>query len=129
MTALVGASVFLIAGSAIALLFGWITADESLIWTSIAASVAGAVCLALAYHRARTEVGAARAAGPAERGVDAEIAAAAAGAPAAQDVVVIRRSKRFHRPDCRYATSKNAEEMNKTDALSAGFMPCGICKP
>ena len=53
MTALVGTSVLLIAASAIALVTGWVTADESLIWTSIGASAAAAVALALAYFRAR----------------------------------------------------------------------------
>lgn len=53
MTALVGASVLLIAASAIALVTGWVTADESLIWTSIGASVGAAVALALAFFRAR----------------------------------------------------------------------------
>ena len=38
MTVLIGASVLLIAGSAIALVFGWTGADQSLIWTSIAAT-------------------------------------------------------------------------------------------
>lgn len=53
MTALVGTSVLLIAASAIALVTGWVSADESLIWTSIGASAAAAVTLALAYFRAR----------------------------------------------------------------------------
>lgn len=116
----------MIAGSAIALLFGWITADESLIWTSIAASVAGGVCLALAYYRARGEVTGRSAEAS---GATAEVVAVAAGGPGTQDVVAVRRSKKFHRPDCRYAASKNAENMTKSDALRAGFTACGVCKP
>jgi hypothetical protein len=46
-TVLIGGSILLIAASAIALGFGWVTADESLIWTSIAASVGAGVLLAL----------------------------------------------------------------------------------
>jgi methylphosphotriester-DNA--protein-cysteine methyltransferase len=44
-------------------------------------------------------------------------------------VVGIRDKKRFHRPNCRYASSKGAEEMTKADARRAGMRPCGICKP
>ena len=61
MTALIGGSVLLIAGSAIALVFGWITAEAVLIWLSIGASVAAGILLALGYARSRSEVeGAAR---------------------------------------------------------------------
>jgi hypothetical protein len=55
MTVLIGASVLLIAASAVALVFGWTGADQSLIWTSIAATAAAAVTLALAYFRSRHE--------------------------------------------------------------------------
>lgn len=114
MTALAGASVLLIAAAAIALLFGWITANESLIWTSIAASVGAGVSLALAYFRAREEV---------------PVAESTAGIPpaASDDVVRARGSKRFHRPDCPYA--KTGESLTKTDALQRGFIPCGVCNP
>lgn len=54
MTTLIAVSIALIVGSAAVLVFGWIGANESLIWGSIAASVAAAVCLALAYAKART---------------------------------------------------------------------------
>ena len=127
MTALVGASVFLIAGSAIALVFGWITADESLIWTSIAASVAGAVCLSLAYFRSREEtVAVARADAPEPEPIRPK---AAAPTTVTEEVVGIPRSKRFHRPGCRYAAAKNGQNMTKTDALRVGYTPCGVCKP
>lgn len=55
MTVLIGGSVLLIAASAIALVFGWAGASEPLILTSIVASVASAVMLALAYYRSRSE--------------------------------------------------------------------------
>ena len=55
MTALIGGSVLLIAGSALALVFGWLTAEAALIWTSIAASVVAGILLALGYSRARQE--------------------------------------------------------------------------
>ena len=60
MTALIGGSVLLIAGSALALVFGWITAQSVLIWTSIAASVTAGILLALGYYRSREEIAASR---------------------------------------------------------------------
>ncbi len=56
MTALVGGSVLLIAASALALIFGWITAESALIWTSIIASVVAGILLALGYQRSRQEL-------------------------------------------------------------------------
>ena len=56
MTALVGGSVLLIAASAIALVFGWLTAESTLIWISIAASVVAGVLLALGYQRSKQEL-------------------------------------------------------------------------
>lgn len=130
MTSLVGASVLLIAGSALALIFGWVTANESLIWTSIAASVASGVALALAYGQARSEMpsGPGR---PAPAGPTAEADVEAASPPAAEgdEVVGVPHTKRFHKPTCRYATAKNASNMAKSDALARGFAACGICKP
>lgn len=43
-------SMLLIAGSAVALGFGWITANESLVWASIVATGAAAVLLAITYY-------------------------------------------------------------------------------
>jgi len=54
MTGLIAGSIGLIVLSAIALFFGWIDANETLIWASVFASVGAAVCLALAYGRARS---------------------------------------------------------------------------
>jgi membrane protein implicated in regulation of membrane protease activity len=56
MAALIGASVLLIAGSAIVLIVGWITAEAALIWTSIVATVAAGVLLALGYARSKQEL-------------------------------------------------------------------------
>jgi hypothetical protein len=56
MTLLIAGSILLIAGSAVALGIGWITASETLIWTSMAASVGTAILLAIAYARSRGEV-------------------------------------------------------------------------
>ena len=129
MTLLIGASVLLIAASAIALVFGWAAANESLIWTSIAASVGAAIALALAFFRSRQEVAAA-----ARRATRAPEPHAAAG-PAEEDasfaakVVGSRDSKRYHRPECRYASSRVAEPMSLATARKHGFRPCGICKP
>jgi hypothetical protein len=63
MTALIGGSLLLIAGSALALVFGWVTAESALLWTSIAASVAAGILLALGYYRSREEIAASRRAG------------------------------------------------------------------
>ncbi|MBK5227649.1 MAG: hypothetical protein JJE05_03990 [Actinobacteria bacterium] len=43
-------SMLLIAGSGVALGFGWITANESLVWASIVATGAAAILLALTYY-------------------------------------------------------------------------------
>ncbi|MFN2388086.1 MAG: hypothetical protein ABR575_00560 [Actinomycetota bacterium] len=53
MTALIGASVLLIVGSAVALAFGWGTADQTLIWTSIGASLGAGLLLGFAWFRTR----------------------------------------------------------------------------
>ncbi|MEA2476080.1 MAG: hypothetical protein QOF16_535 [Actinomycetota bacterium] len=45
----------LIGVSAIFLVFGWVGASQPLIWASIAATVAAAVTLTLAFLRSRTE--------------------------------------------------------------------------
>lgn len=163
MTVLIGASVLLIAGSAIALVFGWAAANESLIWTSIVGSAGAAVTLALAFFRSRQEAvavarrasaertaettpEAAAATAVAESEPEAEIAATpkratpkrASGAkpvarkPAAAgntEVFGSRDSKRYHRPECRYAASKRAEKMKRSEAEALGYRACGICKP
>lgn len=61
MTALIAGSIAFIAISAVSLGFGWLGARSELIWVSIAASAASAVCLTLAYYRSRA---AARGTGP-----------------------------------------------------------------
>ncbi len=157
MTSLVGASVLLIAGSALALIFGWVTADESLIWTSIAASVASGVALALAYGRARQELPATKAS-PATKAPPATKATPTKATPteatpteapptkaeeslpdvvsepppvsvARDEVVGVPHTKRFHKTTCRYAGTKNAASMARGDAVQRGMKPCGICKP
>lgn len=54
MTALIAGSILLIVASAVALVLGWVGSNETLVWTSVIASVGAAVCLALAYYRSRT---------------------------------------------------------------------------
>jgi hypothetical protein len=180
MTVLIGASVLLIAGSAVALVFGWTGADQSLIWTSIAATAAAAVTLALAYFRSRSEPAPSQgpsgstpraepeAAQPSAAPAATAAADAAAEQPAASpdeadaekaadepaadepaptqevpaatparskptvrrlEVVAIASTKKFHRPECRYASSSGAEKMTKGEARKQGFAPCGVCKP
>lgn len=129
MTLLIGASVLLIAASAIALVAGWVSANESLIWTSIISSVAAAVALALAFFRSRQEAVAVQRRASAREVEQVANERLAADQEAAQEVVGIPDTKRFHRPNCRYATSKGAREMTKAAARKEGMRPCGICKP
>lgn len=53
MNLMIGAAVLLIVGSGITLVSGWVGEEESLIWTSIGASVVAAVVLAVAYLQSR----------------------------------------------------------------------------
>ena len=53
MTALLGGSILAIAASAVALVLGWLNAEETYIWGSIGATVLAAVLLVLAYVRSR----------------------------------------------------------------------------
>lgn len=62
---MIAVSMLLIAASAVALGFGWITANESLIWASIVATGAAAILLALAYYLSIRAAGAPVAPSPA----------------------------------------------------------------
>ncbi len=146
MTALVGGSLLLIVGAAIALVIGWVAADESLIWASIGASIAAAVMLSLGYHRSKAE--AARRPPP-EPGAapPPAVAPRAATPPAARrdasptqetpmmsgdadDAVVAYPDRsRFHRPECRYASLPGGEKISRDAAMRRGYDPCRVCKP
>lgn len=133
MTVLIGASVLLIAASAIALVFGWASANESLIWTSIVASFGAAVALALAFLRSRVEASA-LARRTAAQDTSTTRPAAPEGAVPTElgsdaSVIAIPSSSRYHRPDCRYASAKGAAPMTVAAARKEGHRPCGICKP
>ena len=41
------------------------------------------------------------------------------------------RSKKFHRPGCRYYNCKNctARFTSREQAIQAGYVPCKVCKP
>lgn len=41
------------------------------------------------------------------------------------------RSKKFHRPGCRYYDCKNctARFTSREQAIQAGYVPCKVCKP
>ena len=75
MTLLLGGSVLLIGGSAVALVLGWLNANETYIWTSIGATVGAAVLLVIAFLRSRKEAPAAATAPTAESTIDPEILA------------------------------------------------------
>ncbi|HJR44039.1 MAG TPA: hypothetical protein VJ927_00380 [Actinomycetota bacterium] len=143
MTALIGGSLLLIAGSAIALVIGWTSADESLIWTSIAASVGAAVMLSLGYYRSRAEAARRPRRNPESRSESETSAPAArprtAEPPPTQQTPVVTASdervvayadrSRFHRPDCRYASLPGGEKITREAATRRGYDPCGVCKP
>jgi hypothetical protein len=129
MTLLIGSSVLLIAASAIALVFGWVAANESLIWTSIVSSVGAGIALALAFFRSRQEAVAVERRASAREAQAAAKERTAVEQEATQEVVGITDTKRFHRTNCRYSNSKGAQTMTKAAARKAGMRPCGICKP
>ena len=154
MTLLLGGSILLIAGSGVALVLGWLNANEGFIWTSIAATAGAAVLLALAYFRSSRVPAAATAApevathseptqvvapvpeeAPAEPEPESEQpevvseGAATTVVPTTEEVVAIPRTKKFHRTDCRFAGAQGGERMTKAKAESAGYSPCGTCKP
>src|SRR5687767_5996551 len=130
MTVLIGASVLLIAASAIALVTGWVSANESLIWTSIVTSFGAAIALSLAFFRSRVEAAqlARRTAAETQRAA-AQEQARAAEAGSSETVVAVPSAKRYHRPNCRYASARGARETTADDARAEGYRACGICKP
>lgn len=54
MTWLMAASLLGIIGGGAALVLGWTTTDQTLLFVSIGAEVLAAVLMSLAYHRSRT---------------------------------------------------------------------------
>jgi hypothetical protein len=154
MTALVGGSVLLIVVAATALILGWASADGSLIWTSIGASVLAGILLALGYYRSKAELetpGHARRTSLAPRppaATEPEGPPAATepeGPPAATplptipstetgsggggEVIVDPDRKRYHRPECRFAGASRAQAMSLDAARARRYDPCGVCKP
>lgn len=135
MTALIGGSLLLIVGAAIALVIGWIGEDESLIWTSIVASVAAGVMLSLAYYRSKAEAArrpaaAPRPAGRRSEGPPTQETPVVADAGDDDDRVVAYADRsRFHRAGCRYASIPGGEKLTRESALRRGYDPCGVCKP
>ena len=151
-TVFVGGSALLLAGAMAALFFGFANGEDSLVWTALIASAAAAVLLVVAYFVSRREMTAARKReavaemvgdtgdatetrerhGPAtdEDADDAADDTSEETADASEDTVVaVVARKKFHRPDCRYASSEGAESMTQAEARRRGFSPCGICKP
>jgi hypothetical protein len=144
MTALVGGSVLLIVVAATALVLGWTSADGSLIWTSIGASVTAAVLLALGYYRSKAELDTAPAPDPgppapeppdAPEPQESSSPPARPAVPSAEgglegsDVVADPDRKRYHRPECRFARASRAQPMSLDAARARRYDPCGVCKP
>ena len=141
MTALIGGSLLLIVVAAVALAMGWLGANESLIWTSIVASVIAAVMLSLGYYRSKAEASRRPAPRPEPAPERAKPAPAArpqetqpvpvvgADDDDADRVVAYADRSRFHRPDCRYASVPGGERISRETARRRGYDPCGVCKP
>ena len=144
MTALVGGSVLLIVVAATALVLGWTSADGSLIWTSIGASVTAAVLLALGYYRSKAELDTAPAPDPGPPAPeppeapepqeysappDRPAVPSAEGGLEGRDVVADPDRKRYHRPECRFARASRAQPMSLDAARARRYDPCGVCKP
>ena len=49
--------------------------------------------------------------------------------PEDAEVVGVKNTKKFHRPECRFAGAKDTEKMTRADADDKGYSPCGTCKP
>lgn len=135
MTALIGGSLLLIVAAAILLVVGWTSADQTLIWTSIVASVLAGVLLSLGYYRSKG-VAAAPARRPEPepeppRRADPEATQATPAVAAGDDdrVMAYPDRSRFHRMDCRYATLPGGEKIARDTAVRRGYDPCGVCKP
>jgi hypothetical protein len=145
MTALVGGSVLLIIVAATALVLGWASADGSLIWTSIGASVLAGILLALGYYRSKAELetpAPARRTAPAPRPPEATgpegpsaatprpaIPSTETGSGGGGEVIVDPDRKRYHRPECRFARASRAQAMSLDAARARRYDPCGVCKP
>jgi hypothetical protein len=144
MTALVGGSVLLIVVAATALVLGWTSADGSLIWTSIGASVTAAVLLALGYYRSKAELDTAPpphpgppAPQPLEAPEPQEPSTPATPPPGpsteegieGREVIADPDRKRYHRPECRFARVSRAQPMSLDAARARRYDPCGVCKP
>lgn len=142
MTALIGGSLLLIVAAAILLVVGWTSADQTLIWTSIVASVVAGILLSLGYYRSKSEAAAARPEPePEPEPVPRpEPARRAEPQPTQQSplvgsgdekdhVMAYPDRSRFHRLHCRYATLPGGEKIARDTAVRRGYDPCGVCKP
>jgi hypothetical protein len=144
MTALVGGSVLLIVVAATALVLGWTSADGSLIWTSIGASVTAAILLALGYYRSKAELDTPTPPAPPPPSPEPleppepQESSAPATRPAVpstevgmeeREVIADPDRKRYHRPECRFARVARAQTMSLDAARARRYDPCGVCKP
>lgn len=142
MTALIGGSLLLIVAAAILLVVGWTSADQTLIWTSIVASVVAGVLLSLGYYRSKSEAATPPREPERERPPEpapqptpraepepTQATPLVGGAPEEERVVAYPDRSRFHRPDCRYAALPGGEKIARDTAIRRGYDPCGVCKP
>ena len=45
----------------------------------------------------------------------------------AADVYITENGKKYHRADCRFVKDKEAQEIDKDEAITQGYKPCGRC--
>jgi len=45
----------------------------------------------------------------------------------AESVYVTENGSKYHKQDCRFIKNKEAQEMKKADAITAGYAPCSRC--
>ena len=143
MLGLLTSSLVLLLGASITLGFGWVGSNSTLVWLSILCSAGTAVALAAAYSKSKqmadfaqrpTRTSPAR--GRTRAGGFATQAMARPDSrtrdrtsPNDGEVIAVPVRRKFHRPDCRYASVKGAMKMTKSAARRHNFDACGICKP
>ena len=45
----------------------------------------------------------------------------------ASDVYVTENGKKYHKADCRFVKNREAQEIDKDEAIAQGYKPCGRC--
>jgi hypothetical protein len=135
-------SAALVLGALVLLIVGMAVHGLSLVYSSIAISLASALLLFLGWWR-RREQGTAVLAGtglsgaaftgrptaPAAPPVAPPVAPPPAAVPA-DLVTVVSGRPRYHRSSCRWVRENpGVEQLERWEAAELGFTPCGVCRP